>query len=690
MSSDSETEFHPLIRRQLRKLGLGPEGIPSPDAWRKLLHAVGRSYEAAEQDRYLIERSLEVSSQEMQSLYRDLEAASESRLATERDRLQSVLGAVSDCILAFSATGELRFLNRTAQSLLGAPTDLQAFSERMLLRDTHGNILTLQSNLVREVQDSGKTREAIGTFDRLGQDDEVDIACIVSPMREGTSVGVVVVVRDMRQRIRERKMLIDALSSAEEALKVRADFIATMSHEIRTPMNGVIGTAGLLGESNLSEAQQELVSTIRSSGEALLAIINDILDFSKLEAGKVTIEEVRYDPVEIAEQAVHVVAESADKKRLDLAVVVGEDVPGSLVGDPGRVRQVLLNLLTNAVKFTSRGSIRVDLRAENGRLVFRVTDTGIGFEPAHMERLFQPFTQADASTTRQYGGTGLGLAICQQLAHAMGGSLIAEGSPGEGSSFALDVPVEDPLPPQLVLQGTVAVVGMSPLQTESVRSILKRFGFEIVPREKARVCVTGSAIVADPTELRSIVSLVPIYDKDAEWARGTHRVKLPLRSTPFARSVRGAQGRRRSQSVSRVLNDDTDLEGVKVLVVEDNPVNQLVARRMLEHLGMRCDVVGNGDEAIEVLDRIPYDIVLMDIQMPGLDGYATTRELRKRGMEALPVVAMTANALDEDVARCLRAGMNGHIAKPVTLPALRRAVRKHVLRNTKSTAPAAI
>ncbi|MCC2637811.1 MAG: signal transduction histidine kinase [Moraxellaceae bacterium] len=406
-------------------------------------------------------------------------------------------------------------------------------------------------------------------------------------------------VREAQQRLEARVQartaelqsakaeLEKAKQAAEDASRAKSDFLATMSHEIRTPLNGVIGFNGLLLDGPLGEDKRHYAELARQSGEALLHLLNDFLDFSKIEAGRLELEPSDFDPRQAADHALALVQAVAEQKHLTLRTAIA--APALVRGDAGRLRQILLNLLSNAVKFTAQGQVRLsceEIRRGNGRiwLRFEVSDTGIGIAPEVQQRLFQPFTQADASTTRRFGGTGLGLAICKRLTDAMGGSISLQSTPGAGSVFRVELPFEE------VPEAVAAA------QAGSVR---------------ARVPSGGP---------------------------------LPAR----------------------------------VLVVEDNPVSQLMTAEMLKRMGCTVDVAGNGKEAVEALQARPYDVVLMDCEMPVMNGFDATRALRAHERECdgvrVPVVAMTASALKGDREKCLAAGMDDFLPKPVRLQDLRHMV----------------
>ncbi|ETW95964.1 MAG: hypothetical protein ETSY1_28530, partial [Candidatus Entotheonella factor] len=521
---------------------------------------------------------------------------------------------------------------------------------------------------------------------------------------------------------------------AESANRAKSEFLANMSHEIRTPMNGVIGMTTLLFDTSLTSEQEEYVATLRRSGEDLLVIINDILDFSKVEAGKLDLEIIDFELGTTVEDVLELFAERAQAKGLELACLVSPDVPKRVLGDPGRLRQILNNLVGNAIKFTDAGDISiratlVELRPDAARLRFEVIDSGIGIAPEAQERLFQAFSQANGSTTRKYGGTGLGLAICKRLVELMGGEIGVESTMGAGSTFWFTACLAVGSAPQanprhdndLSSQLRVLCVDDNETSRSFLTAQIHAWGVEVdsvgdgpsalarcqpiehdhVPYDLAIIDVdmpgmNGLELAHAIREIPQLASLpllflCPFNQRGIEQVMpeigATVRVNKPVRQAHLYDGIALAI-RRQSVSYSQAplappgQADTPNQISAKVLVAEDNVVNQKIAKRMLEKIGCRVDIVANGHEAVHAIANRAYDVLFMDCEMPEMDGFEATsaiRESESQDIGRLPIIAMTANAMQGDRERCLAAGMDDYVGKPVRLDDLLAVLQKWTL-----------
>ena len=733
--------MHRLLKRQLqRHLGSTWE---SDERLLPFVEAINAYYQELDQERSLLENALQVNTAE-------LVAVNEKLQAQNAEQTRTMLNTLSDGVYATDLNGNITFINAATEQILGyREAALLGQPVHATLHHTRpdGTPFPREECALLQVYQQGLAASGEDYF--IHRDGRfIPVAYRANPLLlDGKLAGSLVSFQDITLRQQAERAMREAHDQALEASRMKSEFLSTMSHEIRTPMNGIIGMTDLLLDTPLDSEQTEFAETVRDSAQALLGIINDILDFSKVEAGKMEVEQVDCSLVRIIESVAELLAVKAQEKQVSLMAFIDPALPPVIRTDPTRLRQVLLNLLGNAVKFTEQGEILVRaLPDESGQhICIEVHDSGIGMSEQAVRNLFQAFMQADSSTTRKYGGTGLGLAICKRLIELMGGDISVSSQLGQGSVFRIRLPlivgtaspeatprrnlanlrvlvVDDLATDREIVQRYVQSWGMRcdcAAGAVEALQLIRRAVLDSDPYDMAVVdfsmpgmdgVTLGKNLRADHTFDHTRLLLLTAFDQrnllqQARDAGFSVCMTKPLRQSDLYDALATGSDSPDGQAEATIATpapavtapaagaDTTpaslDDEKPLILLVEDNAVNQRLAVYLLEKLGYRVRIANNGEEAVRLAQTLPYAVILMDCQMPVMDGFEATRQIRQREQQRRPIIAMTANAMQGDRERCLAVGMDDYVSKPINATQLRE-VLTHWMAEAPSPATAAV
>jgi two-component system sensor histidine kinase/response regulator len=649
------------------------------------------------------------------------------RTTVSKEYVEGIINTMTDSLTVVTPSGVISGVNQATCDLLGyGENELVGKPFEILFSDS-------MNNEPASLLDRLKKGHAITGMDVLfetaqGKQISVNFSGSVMDAKNDEVTGIVCVAQDITERLAAQKQLEEAKETAESASQAKTQFLTSMSHEIRTPMNGVLGMTELLLETDLTEKQRNFAGTVRKSGELLLSIINDILDFSKIESDKMKLKRIDFNFRQTVEGTVELLAERAFSKELDLTLLIENDIPVVVGGDPTRLQQIILNLTSNAIKFTDQGEVGVrvataDKRADGMTVRFEIRDTGIGIDSEIQDTIFDSFSQADSSTNRKYGGTGLGLAICNRLVKLMGGEIGLHSIPGEGTSFwfttkfskqAGNVKEAVYAPPDLdhlklliaepndsTIENFDYYLNARSIKTDHIKTgseALRKLKQALTEENPFDILIINQTLKDMPglelaenirhdesLDTTKIIFMTPVNipDKREIWISGY--LAKPVRRDILFDCLVSVMNDTPHKSPAAPTISDTHFGkfGSKILLAEDNKMNQEVAKNMLINLGIEVDIVTNGEEAVDAAFRNDYDLILMDCQMPKVDGYEAAQQIRVQEMAlsskdnpSRTIIALTAHALPGDRERCLAVGMDDYLTKPFTMKDLRNTLGK--------------
>ncbi len=660
------------------------------------------------------------------------------RTTVSKEYVESIINNMTDSLTVVTPSGVISGVNQATCDLLGyGENELIGKPFEFLFPDS-------MNNKSASIMGRLKNEHTIAGMDIFFETDQgkqipVNFSGSVMASKNGEVTGIVCVAQDITERLAARKQLEEAKEAAESAIQAKTQFLTSMSHEIRTPMNGVLGMTELLLETDLTEKQRNFAGMVRKSGELLLSIINDILYFSNIESKKMQLERIDFNLRKTVEDTVELLAESAFSKELDLTLLIENDIPAVVGGDPTRLQQIVLNLTGNAIKFTDQGEVGVrvatsDKTADGMTIRFEIRDTGIGIDSEIQDTLFDSFSQADNSTNRKYGGTGLGLAICKRLVTLMGGEIGLHSNPGEGTRFWFTIKFTKQAgnekeavyaPPDLdhcklliaepndsTIENLDCYLNARNVETDHIKTgseALRKLNQALSEENPFDILIINQILEDMPgLELAKnirhderlyatkIILMTPVNipDKREIWISG-YLAKPVRRDMLFDCLVSVMNDKPHKRPAAHTISDTHfEKHGAKILLAEDNKINQEVAKNMLTKLGIEVDLVKNGEEAVDAAFRNSYDLILMDCQMPKMDGYEATQQIRvqERALSSkdnlsITIIALTAHALPGDRERCLAVGMDDYLSKPFTKKDLRNTLGKWLGNTVTCTVP---